>query len=93
MPASLPFRYDRGKVWGYVGGIPKVSIYLPDELYARAKARDLPLSALAQGAIEAALSRDANATWIERMRSRPRGITTVLDTRAAMDEVKDEWGR
>jgi len=73
--------------------MPKVSIYLPDELYARAKARDLPLSKLVQRAIEAALARDANAAWIERMRSRPRGIATVIDTTAVMDEVKDEWGR
>lgn len=73
--------------------MPKVSIYLPDELYARAKAQSLPLSSLAQKAIEAALARDANAGWIERMRSRPRRITAVLGTADVMDEVKDEWGR
>lgn len=72
--------------------MPKVSIYLPDELYARAKAHNLPLSSLAQQAIEAALARDANAAWIERMRSRPRGVDTAIDTAAVMDQVKDEWG-
>ena len=72
--------------------MPKVSIYLPDDLYARARAHDLPLSSLAQEAIEAALASDANAAWIERMRSRPRGIDMVINTADVMDEVKDEWG-
>lgn len=35
--------------------MPKVSVYLPDELYRRAKEKDLPISTLTQEAIERAL--------------------------------------
>ena len=35
--------------------MPEVSVYLPDELYRAAQERKLPLSALAQEAVERAL--------------------------------------
>lgn len=78
--------------WGYIGGMPKVSVYLPDELYARAKARGLPLSALTQQAIEQALSRSALAEWVDQARRRPRRTTAEFDTASLMDEVRDEFG-
>ena len=38
---------DAGVRWG----VPKVSVYLPDELYREAKTRQLPLSSLVQEAV------------------------------------------
>lgn len=72
--------------------MPKVSVYLPQELYDRAKENELPISTLAQEAIEAALSRRSNDAWIERMRSRPPWTGAEIDTAAVMDEVRGEWG-
>lgn len=72
--------------------MPKVSVYLSQELYDRAKENSLPISTLAQKAIESALRRDTNAAWIERIRARPPLTAHQIDTRAVMDEVKDEWG-
>lgn len=62
--------------------MPKVSVYLPDELYRRARELGLPLSALTQAAIRRELDDDPNADWIERVRSRPARTDAVLDTSA-----------
>lgn len=72
--------------------MPKVSVYLPDDLYQAARAEDLPISTLAQDAIRGALRRRANAAWIERMRNRPPLVTRGFDTSVLMDEVRDEFG-
>ncbi len=47
-------------------GMPKASVYLPDELYRRAREHDLPLSALMQQAFERALPRASLEEWIAR---------------------------
>lgn len=78
---------------GHTGGMPKVSIYLPDELYRQARAHDLPLSALAQEAIRAALRRRRNVDWIEQVQERPRRVDRRIDSAALLDEVRDEFGR
>lgn len=72
--------------------MPKVSVYLPDELYRKARERDLPLSALAQEAIEQALRRASLHDWITRERSRPRRTTRVIDTSVLLEQVRDEFG-
>lgn len=72
--------------------MPKVSVYLPDELYREAKERKLPISSLAQQAIETALRRDRNAQWIEAERARPSWSGPAIDTQKLMDEVRDELG-
>lgn len=71
--------------------MPMVSIYLSDDLYARARARSLPIAALAQEAIESALRRGSNDEWVERMRNRPPLATREFDMSDLMDEVKGEW--
>ncbi|HYF45251.1 MAG TPA: type II toxin-antitoxin system CcdA family antitoxin [Acidimicrobiales bacterium] len=72
--------------------MPKVSVYLPDELYRAARERDLSISTLAQEAIRDALAKGANTAWIERMRQRPvRDLD--LDVSVLMDDVRDEFGR
>jgi post-segregation antitoxin (ccd killing protein) len=72
--------------------MPKVSVYLPDDLYQAARDEALPISTLAQQAIRGALERRANAAWIEHMRSRPPLVTRDFDTSALMAEVRDEFG-
>jgi len=72
--------------------MPKVSIYLPGELYRKAREHDLPLSALSQAAIEQALRRATVLEWIGRERSRPRRATQDIDTSRLMQEVRDEFG-
>lgn len=72
--------------------MPKVTVYLPDELYREARERKLPLSSLAQEAVERAIREDSNARWIERMRARPPRVGKRIDTAALMDEVREEFG-
>jgi len=72
--------------------MPKVSVYLSDDLYRQARDRELPISALAQEAIEQALRRASLDDWIAHERSRPPRTTQVIDTARLMDEVRDEFG-
>jgi post-segregation antitoxin (ccd killing protein) len=72
--------------------MPKVSVYLPDELYRRARERGLKLSALTQAALEEALRADANGPWIDAQRHRPPRVTSDFDTAALLGEVRDEFG-
>lgn len=76
---------------GYSGGMPGVSIYLSDELYAQAKERALPLSALAQRAVEQALAQSELQSWITRLQARPRRAVEV-DSAALLREVREELG-
>lgn len=81
----------RSGVWGYSGGIPKVSVYLPDDLYREARDRALPISALAQEAIRAAVAADRNQRWIERARKSRQDIAPI-DTSALLVDVREEFG-
>lgn len=72
--------------------MPKVSIYLPDDLCREAKDPDLPLSSLAQEAIERAVTAARTNAWVARMRSRPLRVGPIFDTSALMDEVREEFG-
>lgn len=71
--------------------MPKVSIYLSDELYAEAKRQNLPLSQVAQEAFEAALIEKHNAQWIATARARPVRATS-LTTEELMAAVDEEFG-
>lgn len=73
--------------------MPKVSIYLPEALYREAQARKLPLSALAQQAIESALRESNRRDWVTQVRSRPRRCDTVIDTALLLTEVRAEFGQ
>ena len=71
--------------------MPKVSVYLPDDLYQRAREQGLKLSALTQRAIERELDRDPNREWIRQVRTRPPLTEKVIDTAALLDDVGDEF--
>ncbi|MGL5857138.1 MAG: type II toxin-antitoxin system CcdA family antitoxin [Angustibacter sp.] len=71
--------------------MPKVSVYLPDDLYAAVRDRGIPLSALTQKAVQATLRAADNEAWIARMRARTRPRVAAFDTTELMDEVRDEF--
>jgi len=72
--------------------MPKVSVYLPDELYRAAQERKLPLSSLTQEAVERALRASDLEEWVTRMRARQRPGDLVIDSAALLDEVREEFG-
>jgi hypothetical protein len=69
--------------------MPKVSVYLPDELYRAARARGLRISALAQQAIEQALRGEPTDAWVARVRARPPRVTVRLDVLTALEEARE----
>lgn len=72
--------------------MPKVSVYLPDELYRAAREQGLSISTLTQWAVQEALREQATNRWIDAVRSRPTRVHTVLDTTAVLDEAREEFG-
>ena len=72
--------------------MPKVSVYLPDELYRRAREQGIKLSAVTQAAIERELADDPNATWVARVRDREPRVDHEIDTTRLLEEVRDEFG-
>lgn len=72
--------------------MPKVSVYLPDELYEQVRRRGISVSTVSQEALRGELREQTNADWIERVRTRPARATEPFDTSALMDEVRDEFG-
>jgi post-segregation antitoxin (ccd killing protein) len=73
--------------------MPKVSIYLPDDLYQDARAHGLPLSAVAQSAIESALTAAHTSDWVARVRARPPRRHGPVDTSELLGAVQDEFGQ
>lgn len=78
--------------WGYIGGMPKVSVYLPAELYGAARDAGLSISALTQEAIEGALRAGQTDRWVEQVRSRPPRETAKIDTTAALVAAREDFG-
>lgn len=78
--------------WGYTGGMPKISVYLPDELYREARERRLPISSLTQEAIEQALRRSRATEWVDLVAARRVRVKRKIDTSALMAKVRDEFG-
>ena len=72
--------------------MPKVSVYLPDELYEAARARGLSLSRLKQSALRAAIEASPNAAWPEQVRARPSRCKTEIDTSRLLEEAREEFG-
>jgi post-segregation antitoxin (ccd killing protein) len=73
--------------------MPKISVYLPDDLYRAARDRGLSVSSLAQRAIQAALGAADTDRWIASVRSRPARVDQVVDTAELINEVRDDFGR
>ena len=71
--------------------MPKVSVYLPEELAAEVR-RGLPLSSLAQQAVQEAIRAEERSTWVARMRARKPVATGDVDVSAVMASVRDKLG-
>jgi post-segregation antitoxin (ccd killing protein) len=69
--------------------VPKVSIYLPDELYQRAREQGLKLSSLTQAAVEQHLERDPNGAWLREAATRAPRFDGAINTADLLDEVRD----
>ena len=72
--------------------MPKVSVYLPDELYRAARDRGLSVSSLAQEAIARELGRRSNEEWIDAVRRRAPRCSEAVDVQDLIDEVRAEFG-
>jgi post-segregation antitoxin (ccd killing protein) len=72
--------------------MPKVSVYLPDDLYGAARAAGLPISSLAQDAIAAALAAGRTDAWVAAVRARRPRVEATLDVAQALDEAREEFG-
>jgi post-segregation antitoxin (ccd killing protein) len=72
--------------------MPKVSVYLSDELYAAARSRGLSLSVLTRSAVEQALAASARQDWVARMAALPPADGPVLDTGDLLGGVREEFG-
>ena len=72
--------------------MPKVSVYLPDELYREARMRQLPLSSLVREAVERALQNSDRQEWVVRVRSHPRRHDGAIDTASLLCSVREEFG-
>lgn len=73
--------------------MPKVSVYLPDDLYLRAKELGVSLSAVTQEALEARIATLTAAGWLQRQVERPsRRRRHSMTTEEIMAEVDDEFG-
>ncbi len=69
-----------------------MTVYLPEELYREARDRELPLSTLAQQAVEQAVRRARATEWVERVAGRRSRVTHRVDTSSLLAQVRDEFG-
>lgn len=73
--------------------MPKVSVYLPDDLYEEARRRGLSLSTLTQRAVEEEVRRRSVSEWVAAVAARPpRAAAHTVDTHDLMDAVRGEFG-
>ena len=70
--------------------MPRVNIYLPDELALDARRADLNVSALAQGAIRQALAARATNEWLSRLSTPDQPSVSHEEVLAALDAARDE---
>ena len=72
-------------------GMPRLSIYVADELYEAVRSHGIAVSAVAQAALQAEVARRANDAWVDRARRHPVRESPI-DTTGVMTEVRDEFG-
>lgn len=70
--------------------MPRVNVYLPEELAARAKQADLNLSALTQDAVRRALGARETNTWLATLEERSGFAVSHEAALAALDSARDE---
>ena len=71
--------------------MPRVNVYLPDDVAAAARAAGLNVSALTRQAIVDALARRATDEWLDSLASGESDVTGD-EVLAAIDAARDELG-
>lgn len=71
--------------------MPRVNIYLPDELAEQVRALDLNVSAVAQAALAEEVARRNTSTWFANLRRPARSVPhgAVME---ALDRAREEFG-
>lgn len=72
--------------------MPKVSVYLPDDLYRAARDQGLSISAVTQRALEVELRGAQTDRWIAAVRGREPRVRGTVDTCAALDAARSDFG-
>lgn len=72
--------------------MPKVSVYLSDDLYRQVQEKGLSLSALTQRAVERALQESSTEDWIGRVRERGSRVRGTVNTGELLEQVRNEFG-
>ncbi len=70
--------------------MPRVNIYLPEDLAREAKRAGVNVSALAQGAIRQALDEQATNAWLDRLSASTSPSVSHEEVMAALDAARDE---
>jgi len=70
--------------------MPRVNIYLPDDLAAEAKSAGLNVSQIAQAALRHQLSVCRTSAWLEQVRRLPPTEVTHEHALEALDAARDE---
>lgn len=74
----------------YIVRMPRVNVYLPDDLATEVKEAGLNVSAVLQEALRRKLASVATDRWLEAVRSRPASTVTHEQALAALDAARDE---
>lgn len=71
--------------------MPKISVYVSDDMYAAVRKYHIAVSSVTQAALHAEVARRANDDWIARAHRRTVR-TTPVDTGSVLHEVRNEFG-
>lgn len=72
--------------------MPRVNIYLPDDLAVAVRDAGVNVSQVAQVALQRELDRRATSAWLAEVRGLPPSKIRQADVIAALDAVRDELG-
>jgi post-segregation antitoxin (ccd killing protein) len=72
--------------------MPRVNIYLPEDLAAEAREAGVNVSQVAQDALRKQLNRKRTAEWVARVRKLPPTGVTHEQVIAALHVVREEMG-
>ena len=72
--------------------MPRVNIYLPDDLAAEAREAGVNVSQVAQAALRKQLNKKRSAEWVARVRRLPPTGVTHGQVTGALHAVREEMG-
>jgi post-segregation antitoxin (ccd killing protein) len=72
--------------------MPRINIYVPEDLAAKAREAGLNVSRLTQEAIRIELGRQELRSWLKELERLPKHDISHEDVMAALDAARDEFG-